>query len=70
MYVMYLLALIFDHTLNTTLYQLYIQNDPMSFLCLLLLMPLLQTNSINETKSILDYIVCANGIRVDINNWN
>jgi len=25
-------------------------------------MPLLQTNSINETKSKLDYIVCANGI--------
>jgi hypothetical protein len=26
-------------------------------------MPLLQTNSINETKSKLDYIVCANGTK-------
>ena len=50
------------------LYQLYIYDDPKSFLCLLLLMPLFQTNSINETKSKLDYIVCANGITENNNH--
>ena len=32
-------------------------------------MPLLQTNSINEAKSKLDYIVCANGIKISLQNF-